>query len=266
VQRALQRQFCGISIMMVDYVPKSLMSSASYYKQLRCGFADQIFKGTKAAVQRLNTRLQHFFHQVLAEGYRPSMDHLWWLVFHDGPNRFDCYFGDFPQVVLNHDGIRDGAVSVIYSTIQHSAEERDYTICREACDAVFSSWALGRFSLNPAQFWWFLQWYFITAWYQSDEPLLERIMQVLAEQMQLWPEFGAHLQTVEAEVYRVTDYYLLKQSYKTVRQTKEAAATPDPSCKLFIWREGPLTAQSLIHQNPVVRSEKYRTSIAKFED
>jgi len=247
------------STVWIDYVSKGVAHNfPEYFKWGRCTMCSGFFTCHIDYMRQFCDRIQKKFLEVLTAGYGHADSQLYTLVYFDAPELFEPYYGDAGSMITNYERPYDHIGTIIHLLITRSTEDRDYGVSRKACDALLASWKQGCTQIGTAQLWPFFKWYFMTAWYQSDKPLVQYILQELGDLLTADTEFAEHMQAHQADLYRVTDWALHWQPALTNVEETQGTTTPAPGTRLFVWKDGPLTAQSLIHQNPVVRSKSHR--------
>lgn len=183
------------------------------------------------------------------------------MVYFDAPEIFELYYGTEDSIFTNYERPQADLHHIIHGLITRSTQDRDYAVARRACDQVASAWIQGHVELTDDLVWPFFKWNFMTAWYQNDRKTVMWILQTLSDLLRQRPKLQTLLQQCASDIYYVTDWALLwlpEKINKEQTYEPEKDYEPEPNTRLFIWQDGPLTSESLIHQNPVIRPLAHR--------
>lgn len=259
LDRALALYRDKVSAVHIDYVSKPLCNNLpEYYKWRRSSMCSSFFTAHIDYMQDFCKRIQQKFRDVLAAGFGDLDEQLFPLVYFDAPQIFELYYGTAESVITNYERPCVDLHHIIGGLINRSTQDRDYAVARRACDQVATAWLQGHAQLENEDVWPFFKWNFMTAWYQNDRPKVQWILQTLSDLLDQRPELQALMQSCAADVYYVTDWALFWLPSKKNVETVSETTTVAPDTRLFIWKDGPFTSQSLIHQNPVIRPLAHR--------
>lgn len=161
LDRALATQRSRFSTCYIDYVRREETASLQRFFGMtgcrdangpcgRCSLCSGFFTGDAEHMSTVVDLVEKKFVECLAAGYGHSDEQLLTLVHAQHPALFECYPGDYQDMITNYASVVDHPEAPIHHLIRHSFEAGDHATCYEAAAAVWRSYSTGGCALSDA--------------------------------------------------------------------------------------------------------------------
>jgi len=161
LDHALATDRAKFSTCYIDYVGRGELSSLRRFFGMegcrdpngpcgRCSLCSGFFTGDARHMTEVSDLVEKKFVECLAAGYGHSDEQLLTLVRWDRPDLFECYPGDYQDMITNYAAVVDHPEAPIHHVIRHSYEAGDHAACYEAAEAVWRSYSTGNCTLSDA--------------------------------------------------------------------------------------------------------------------
>lgn len=153
LHEALACQRDRFSTTFIDYVTRSFVSDpVAYFGGDRCvgktSFCSGFFTGGRDAMAEVCARMTDAFHQYLRAGHGHADEQLMARVYHDSPELFDWYIGDYQEMVTNYAQVYENPGAPLRNLIPHSYAQGDRFVCARACQLLYRSYLSGACQLS----------------------------------------------------------------------------------------------------------------------
>jgi len=147
LQEALGVQRDKFSTCFIDYVSKEFAENLPDYFGpgcqspacgARCSMCSGFFTGRADFMEQVCTMIETDFERCLRAGYGHADEQLMGRVYHQAPELFDWYIGDYAEMITNYAHVRDRPEQPVRNLIANSLSV-DKAVCARACDLLLRS-------------------------------------------------------------------------------------------------------------------------------
>ena len=123
----------------IDYIPESLVNNLEeFWKYGRSGIGESgFFTGNDYYMGIFCKEIIAQFYHFLDLKVGHADEQLYNKIFFMQPEIFDLYYGDYNEMVINYCSVKSHPEKVVNTVIRNSYNAKDYTVCKQACKAVW---------------------------------------------------------------------------------------------------------------------------------
>lgn len=136
----------GISTCYIDYQPPT--NTELVVRHGWCTFCSGFFTGDLKSMNVFCQAMEEKFKYFVEKGLGHADEQLINAVYHDDPDLFSVYYGDYQQMITNYCVVQDEPSRPIYLLIKHSYEHGNYQECLQGCQHVWRSFVEGKAELE----------------------------------------------------------------------------------------------------------------------
>lgn len=167
-------------LQMVAVSPREIEDRIDFYQYERERIAGGFFRGHKDCLMEMAREFEAELNAALAAGLRPNEQMVYSLLAATRSDLFDFYFGGYPSILLNWDFIREDFDTVMLN-LGFCRENRLWESGLAAHSAVEKSLEQGALELDADKRAWWLDEYYVSAWYGGRRDLCAALARELNE-------------------------------------------------------------------------------------
>lgn len=275
--RALAEYRDKFSMAYIDYVPQVVVKDlATYYEPGgRCTMCSGFFTGNRFYMYRMCNLIEETFAQHIKAGYGHADEQIYASVYFDHPELIQHYVADYWEMITNYTELyEDPKKTALLCLLPRAAAYDDHKVAHLAARTIWRAYRKGYITLSAREVLQLLDQYIIAVYRDSPETRGAVGIEII-EYLQSRTSDVAFQQAVQ-ELYgagaghllRNTDYfydtlppeqrpkfnvavYLSQVTEDALQKIKSQYA----GMKVFIYGDFPLTANSFITSNPVIRTK-----------
>lgn len=263
LQNALELKRDKFSTAYIGYISKKEIEGKDNYNFIvngKCSMCSGFFTGSAEYMSKVCKAIEVKFLKYVELGYGHADEQLYSPVFFDNPGWFHQYFGDYYSMITNYVKCIAKPADAIKHVIPGSFTDNMGELCARASQSCLDGYANRYYNLTPSELIAVCKHLFASAYFQKDRERMMRSYGIFAGILRgdlgniYYQEFCKNAESL----FKWLDFARFIDDKTTGKEIKvyENPNNYFPNSNvvsIFFLKDAPITTQSLITANPVIR-------------